>query len=82
MTKFFNKFVKPYFWPIFVHFTNFGGKKMGFFQKIRLSRTTSNGILATRQNLVGGPKTNFIQKQNLNLAFSTKMWSTFANARL
>ena len=82
MTKFFNKFIKPYFWPIFLHLPNFGGKKMVFFQKIRLSRTTSNGILVTYQNLVGGPKTNLIQKQNLNLAFSTKMWPTFANARL
>lgn len=37
MTKFFHKFQEPYFWPIVIY----GGKKIFFFQRIRLLRATS-----------------------------------------
>ena len=51
MTKFFNKFKKPYVWPIFGPFSQFLRQKK-FSRKIRLlSRTTSYGLLALSQNL-------------------------------
>ena len=47
MTKFFNTFKKPCFWPIFPIF----GAKNILLENPALSRTTSCRILASRQNL-------------------------------
>ena len=47
MTKFFNIFKKPCFWPIFPIF----GAKTIFLEMLALSRTTSYGFLASCQNL-------------------------------
>ena len=47
MTKFFNIFKKPCFWPIFPIFE----KKIFFLENPALSRTTSYGFLASRQKL-------------------------------
>ena len=47
MTKFFNIFKKPCFWPIFPIF----GAKNFFLENPALSRTTSYGFLASCQNL-------------------------------
>ena len=49
MTKFFNKFKKLCFWPIFGPFSQFWGQK-NFFQKIWLSHTTSYTFLVPCQN--------------------------------
>ena len=49
MTKFFFKFKKLYFCPIFGPFPLFWGKKV-FPENLALSRTTSQGFLATCQN--------------------------------
>ena len=51
MTKFFNKFKKPCFWPIFGPFSQFWGQKL-FFKKIGLCHAQLHmGILAPYQNL-------------------------------
>ena len=47
MTKFFSKFKKPCFWPIFPIF----GAKFVFLENLAPSRTTSYGFLAPCQNL-------------------------------
>ena len=47
MTKFFNVFKKPCFWPIFPIFE----KKNFFLENPALSRTTSYGFLASCQKL-------------------------------
>ena len=44
MTKFFNKFKKPVFFPFLVHYSNFWGQKFSLC-------TTSYRFLATCQNL-------------------------------
>ena len=51
MTKFFNKFKKPYFCPAFWPIFPILGHFVFFFQKIRLSRVTSDGFLNPCQNL-------------------------------
>ena len=56
MKKFFNKFQKPYFWPIFGPFSQFLGQKNFFLENAALSHTTSYGFLAPCQNL---EKTNY-----------------------
>ena len=50
MTKFFNKFKKPFFGTFLVHFHNIFGKK-NFLQNPALSHKTSYGFLARCQNL-------------------------------
>ena len=50
MTKFFNKFKKPCFWPIFGQFLQFTGKKI-FPENLALSQVTSYRFLAPCQNL-------------------------------
>ena len=49
MTKFFNKFKIPVLGPFLLHFPNFADKI--YFQKIRLSCSTSYRFLAPCQNL-------------------------------
>ena len=49
MTKCFNKFKKPYFWPIFGPFSDFRAKTF-FPENPALSCTTSYGFLASCQN--------------------------------
>ena len=51
MTKFFNKFRKLCFWPIFGAFSQFLGQKHFFLENHALSRTTSCGFLAPCQDL-------------------------------
>ena len=50
MIKFFNKFKKPCFWPIFGPFSQCWGKK-NFPENLTLSCTTSYRFLAPYQNL-------------------------------
>ena len=51
MTKFFNKFKKPCFQPIFGTFSKFQVQKIFFLQNKPLSDTTSYGLLTTYQFL-------------------------------
>ena len=51
MTKFSNKFKKPYFWPILGPFSPIYGAKKIFLENLALSHTTSYGFLAPCQNL-------------------------------
>ena len=50
MAKFFFKFKKPYFWPIFGPFPQFLEQKNIFPKTLALSRTTSEQFLAPCQN--------------------------------
>ena len=50
MTKFFNKYKKPYSWPIFCQFCQFWEHKKSP-KNPALSHTASNGFLAPCQNL-------------------------------
>ena len=49
MTKFFNIFKKPCFWPFLTYFPNFLGN-IFFLENPSLSPTTSYGFLASCQN--------------------------------
>ena len=51
MIKFFNKFKKPCFWPIFGPSAQFLGAKEIFPENLALPCTTSHGFLAPCQNL-------------------------------
>ena len=51
MTKFSNKFKKPYFWPILGPIFPILGAKNIFLENPALSCTTSYGFLAPCQNL-------------------------------
>ena len=51
MTKFFNIFKIPLFWPIFGPFLQFWGVKKIFLENPALTHTTSYGFLALCQNL-------------------------------
>ena len=64
MTKFFNKFKKPCFWPIFGSIFSILGAKKFYLENLALSCTTLYGFLAPCQNL---EKTNdTIPRQRLD----------------
>ena len=72
MTKSFNKFKEPYFWPIF---QNFLGIFFFFFsQNLPLSCTTSYGFLAAYQNLEKTKDTIPRKRLDRRMDRSTEGW--------